>query len=182
MRQRLPLFLLPLLIVFSSCENDPADIVALERKMDPGVEIADSIRMIYSDSAQIKVTIEGPILLNHLDKLDPRQEFPRGLFVTFFGPQQDTTSTLEARWGVYRERENEVVVRDSVVWRGNEGEKLETEELIWDEAREKIYTKKFVVITRPESIIYGYGFEADQDFSNARVLSVEGRLPVDRPE
>ena len=73
-------------------------------------------------------------------------------------------------------------MRDSVVWKSVEGDTLETEELFWDERREKIYSNKFVVITRPDEVIYGHGFEADQDFSYSRINAIEGRIKVDNPD
>ena len=61
-------------------------------------------------------------------------------------------------------------------------DRLETEELIWDEATEKVYTNKFVIIRRPGEIIYGHGFEANQDFTFSRIRAIEGRLKSDGME
>jgi LPS export ABC transporter protein LptC len=102
--------------------------------------------------------------------------------VEFFGPDGEVTSQLTALYGLRRQNKKEVVVRDSVVWKSVEGDTLETEELFWDERREKIYSNKFVVITRPDEVIYGHGFEADQDFSYSRINAIEGRIKVDNPD
>ncbi|RMF03982.1 MAG: LPS export ABC transporter periplasmic protein LptC [Bacteroidetes bacterium] len=134
---------------------------------------------MYSDSAQVKIRISGDEMLNHLDRSDPFQEFTKGVFVEFFGPQQTVSSTLSARYAVRYEREGEVIVRDSVVWISTDGQMLETEELIWDEQARQIYTHKFARITTPNRIIYGHGFRANQDFSHARILEVDGIVPVE---
>jgi LPS export ABC transporter protein LptC len=87
-----------------------------------------------------------------------------------------------AKWGVYRSRNRNVTVRDSVVWESTDLQKLETEELNWDEKTGRIHTNKFVVLRQPDYVIYGYGLEADQGLANAKVLQVDGRVPLSRPK
>lgn len=164
------------------CKNDVEEVNALVSRFDTQVERAEDVEILYSDSAQVRVRITGPTMLQYLDRREPRQEFPDGVSVNFFGPGGSVTSQLDAHYGLRLENKNEVIVRDSVVWQSVEGEKIETEELIWDERSRKIYTKKFVVITRPDEIIYGYGFEADQDFTYSRINAIEGRLRVNELE
>ncbi|MCB0582856.1 MAG: LPS export ABC transporter periplasmic protein LptC [Phaeodactylibacter sp.] len=166
-------------LLLAGCKNKVEDVNALVSKFDTHVETATDVEILYSDSAQVRVRITGPTMLYHLDRQEPRQEFPDGVSVDFFGPEGAITSELDARYGLRLENKNEVIVRDSVVWLSVEGEKIETEELIWDERQRKIYTNKFVVITRPDEIIYGHGFEADQDFTYSRINAIEGRLKVD---
>jgi len=163
-----------------ACENDIAAIEALHEQLDTKVERAEEVEILYSDSAKIKVKIAGPTMLYHLDRKSPKQEFPDGVKVDFFDPMQELSSVLTAKYCIRLEQKQQVLVRDSVVWKSVNNEKLETEELIWDEKKEKLLSNKFVVITRPEEIIYGHGFEANQDFSNARINAVEGRIAVDQ--
>ncbi len=173
-----------LLAVFllSACVNDPAEVAALREKLSDRVEIGDSIRTVYSDSGMVRAIIEAPLMINHLDKADQRKEFPNGLLVTFYDNFNAPTSTLIANWGVYRERDRNVTLRDSVVWESVDLQKLDTEELNWDEKTGRIYTNKFVVLRQPDYIITGYGLEADQGFKNAKVLQVDGRIPMSRPK
>ena len=166
-------------LLLGSCKNTVEDVNDLVSKFDTQVETAKGVEILYSDSAQVRVRITGPTMLYHLDRREPRQEFPDGVSVDFFFFVGAITSQLDARYGLRLENKNEVIVRDSVVWQSVEGEKIESEELIWDERQRKIYTNKFVVITRPDEIIYGHGFEADQDFTYSRINAIEGRLKVD---
>lgn len=171
-----------LALLAGACKNEIEDVNTLVSKFDTQVETAREVEILYSDSAQVRVRITGPTMLQYLDRREPKQEFPDGVSVSFFGPQGAVTSQLDARYGVRLENKNEVIVRDSVVWQSVEGEKIETEELIWDERSRKIFTNKFVVITRPDEIIYGHGFEADQDFTYSRINAIEGRLKVNELE
>jgi LPS export ABC transporter protein LptC len=166
----------------TSCVNDPEDVARLQEQLNDKVEEAQEVRIIFSDSGLVRGIVIAPTMHNYLDKTDQRQEFPDGLRVAFLDEFQDTTSTLTAKWGVYRRRTKEITVRDSVVWESTDLQRLETEELNWDEKKERIHTKKFVVLQQPDYLITGYGLEADQSFSNAKVLQVEGRIPVSRPK
>lgn len=185
----LPISFIPLItsilltgLLVSSCINDPEDVARLQEQLSDNVELAEGVRIIFSDSGLIRGIIEAPVMLNYLDKTDPRQEFPDGLRAVFLDNFQDTTSTLIANWGVYRQRKKEITVRDSVVWESTDLQRLETEELNWDESNSRIYTRKFVVLRQPDYVIYGHGLEADQGFTNARVLQVDGRVPLNRPK
>lgn len=181
---RIPFLLLAGVIALSlsSCINDPAEVAAFKERFDPKMEIATEVNILYSDSAVMRVIVKAPTMHNFTDPGDQRQEFPDGLHVTFLDEKEDTSSTLIAKWGVYLRRENRIVVRDSVVWESIDLQRLETEELNWDEKEERIHTNKFVVLRQPDYLIYGYGLEADQDFENAKVLQVNGRVPVERPK
>ncbi|MEM9835448.1 MAG: LPS export ABC transporter periplasmic protein LptC [Bacteroidota bacterium] len=182
MRARLFLSCFCLLALFASCIPDPEEAARLTEKLSEQIEIAEGVNILYSDSARIRVAIQADIMENILDFKDPHQRFPNGIRITFIDDFGDTTSVLTAKEGVYRERLNEVVVRDSVVWKSADQRKLETDELTWTEESQQIDTDRFVVITQPDYIIYGYGLTAKQDFSDARVKQVTGRVPVNRPE
>lgn len=162
-----------------ACENDLAEVEALKERLNVKIERVEEVEILYSDSAQVKVRITGPVMLNNLDRTEPYQEFIDGVFVEFFGPDGAITSTMTANYAIRRDRQGEVIVRDSVVWQSVEDQKLETEELIWMVKEEEVYTKKFARITTPREIIYGHGFRADQDFTNARIQQVEGIISVE---
>jgi len=145
---------MPLLFLLGlvACKNELAEVNRVVSADDLQVERIQDFKMLYSDSAVVRVQIEGQTMLRHLDKNDPRQEFPDGVIVDFFNPGSNTTtSRLTAKYAVRHERDSRVIVRDSVVWETVNDEILETEELIWDEQTKKIYTNKFVTIQRPDT-------------------------------
>lgn len=162
-----------------ACGNDLQEVEDLVAKFDTTVEEAKNVEILYSDSARVRVRITGPTMFNYVDRREPRQEFPNGVVVDFFGPADTIDAQLTARYGIRYQVDGMVTVRDSVVWKNFEGKKLETQELHWDERRQKIYTNKFVIITQPDEIIYGHGFEANQDLSEAQIQAIEGRIKVD---
>ena len=165
---------------FSSCQNDLAEIQRFIKQEETTYETISDFKTLYSDSAVVKVKIEGPTMLRYLDKDKPRQEFPDGMKVEFFTPNKRVTSRLTAKYGMRLEKDKQIIMRDSVVWESMNKEVLETTELIWDEKEERVFTNKFVVIRRPGEIITGYGFESNQDFTYSKIKSVTGQFASDK--
>ncbi len=147
---------------------------------DTTVEVGRDVEILYSDSAVVRVRITAPTLQNFTDRDNPRQEFPDGIKVEFLTPTLQVRSVLTAKTAIRRQEKALVVVRDSVVLTTIEQEKLETEELIWDEKTEKISTEKFVKITKPGEIIYGFGLDANQDFSYWKITVPKGTIKAEQ--
>ncbi|MCB0686649.1 MAG: LPS export ABC transporter periplasmic protein LptC [Saprospiraceae bacterium] len=177
-----------LILTTAACVNDLAEVNELFEKTETGTEVAKNIEMLYSDSAVVRVRIIGPTLVRHLEAEKPYDEFPDGVHVDFLERDGTVSSTLDAQHAERFTRENLVIVRSNitqgvpVILKNDQGEKLETSELIWDEGDGKVYTDKFVKITKPEEIIFAYGFTAKQDFSQYTLQKVVGRVKVDEKE
>ncbi len=164
-------------LLIASCENDINEVNRLFSRDETLVETATGVELLYSDSALIKLRIVSPKLIRHLDKKDPYQEFPEGLTVEFFGPDgQTVTGRMTAKYAERYDNDSRFIVRDSVVWTGSAGERLETEELNWEEEKDRVHTTKFVIVRRPDEIIYGHGFESNQKFTQWKIRAIEGRI------
>jgi LPS export ABC transporter protein LptC len=162
---------------FSSCENDSAEIVRVtESKEGPSESIRDLVTL-YSDSGRVKVKVTAPLLQRYGGE-NPRSELPKGLYIEFFNDSLKVISHLKARYAVQDLRERTWEAREDVVVVNQKGEQLNTEKLVWDERRELLSSDRFVKITTPEEIIFGEGFEANQDFSRYRIFNVKGRITV----
>jgi LPS export ABC transporter protein LptC len=147
---------------------------------DTKMELGRNVEILYSDSALVRVRIQAPTMRNFSEQEDPRQEFPDGVQVDFLDDRRQISSTLTARNGVRRVDKGAVTVRDSVMLRSAKKELLETEELIWEERTGRVHTDKFVKITKPGEIMYGYGLEARDDFSYWKILVPKGRIKTEQ--
>lgn len=173
------LIALLLLSILPSCKNDLAEIQRFVQEEETMVETIRDFQTLYSDSAVVRVKMQGPTMLRYVDKKTPKQEFIDGIKVEFFNANKQVTSRLTAKYAVRDEKENKIIVQDSVIWESVNKEILETSELIWDEKGERVYTNKFVTIRRPKEIIWGYGFESNQEFTRSKIRAIEGRLRAD---
>ncbi|MEQ1745431.1 MAG: LPS export ABC transporter periplasmic protein LptC [Saprospiraceae bacterium] len=176
---RLPVFVL-LFLCLIACDQVAKRADILYSKDDTVVEVARDVEILYSDSAVVRVRVTAPTLHNHTDRDDARQEFPDGVKIEFLTPQLTVRSTLTAKYAVRRQDKGLVTARDSVVLTTIEQEKLETEELIWDERAEKVRTDKFVKVTKPGEVIYGFGLEANQDFSFWKITVPKGTIKAEQ--
>lgn len=148
---------------------------------DTQVEVGKEVEILYSDSARIRVRITGSLMHYFNERDNPRQEFPAGVKVEFLADDLHIKSTLTAKTAVRKQEQGLVTARDSVVMITDKQEKLETEELIWDERTKKVHTDKFVKVTKPGGeVIYGYGLEAEQDFSYWKIIVPKGKIAVEQ--
>lgn len=61
------------------------------------------------------------------------------------------------------------MVKNNVEAISVKGDKLNTEELTWNQKTQKISSDKFVKITTRDEIIFGDGFESNQDLTNYKI-------------
>lgn len=165
-------------LFLTSCEKIKKETRQVITENDVAVEVAKDVEILYSDSAVVRVKVSGPTLLNVNDRDDPRQEFPDGIRFDFLQPDLTVRSVLTAKSAVRQQEKGLITVRDSVVLTTIKQEKLETEELVWDEKSAKIRTEKFVKVSQPGEVVYGFGLEANQDFSYWKILVPKGRIKV----
>lgn len=168
------------LVLWGACDGLQKENKQIFTPEDTQVVVAKDVEILYSDSAILRVRVHGPLLYNFEDRENPRQEFPAGVKIAFLEPDLSVKSTLTSKNATRFPEKGQIIARDSVELNTIKGEKLETEELIWDEKTAKIFTDKFVKVTKPGEIIYGYGLEAEQDFSYWLIKVPKGRIKVDQ--
>ncbi|MGB0839243.1 MAG: LPS export ABC transporter periplasmic protein LptC [Chitinophagales bacterium] len=171
-----------LLIVVSlvACENNMKEVEKVAEKLqEENIERIKDVEIIYSEEGKVKVQLTAPSLLGYKNKKEPRTEFSEGLKVVFFDKDLQKTSSLVGNYGIRYEKEKKTTIRENVVWVSETNkQKLETEELNWNERTQKIYSEKFVKVTTETETIFGEGFEANQDFSRYKIKQIKGTIKV----
>jgi LPS export ABC transporter protein LptC len=165
-----------------TCSNTASRKDTVLEGLSLDAERASNVDITYSDSAQLQVRIRGPVMINYLEQSQQRQEFPEGIRVDFYNPSGRVSSVLTAKMATRYDSRGIVILQDSVVWQSAEQQRLETSELIWNEANEKVYNNKFLVATTPRDTIFGKGFTANQNFTDIAIIGTDGRLKVESLE
>ncbi len=169
-----------LAFVLCSCENSREDLDRYMGEQSINKEKATDVEILYSDSAIVRVRILAPLMYTEMNPIQPKQEFPDGIHVDFIDERKRVQTIITAKRATRRERDGIIVLRDSVrVLNKVARELLETNELTWDERQSRISSKAFVKITRPGEVLTGYGFTANQDFTEGRILKPKGNFPSD---
>ena len=176
------LFLVVCFILLSACSNDlkqlPPDAQAKDFENDRAIDVT----FIRSEKGKTKAELHTNEFVKN-DNANPAYvDMLKGLKVDFFNDSLKVESTLTARSARYYPRSGNIIVRDSVVVVNRRGEKLQTEELIYNQNLERFYTEKFVRITTGDQITYGEGMEANQDFTWFRIRRQRGTIPVNNED
>jgi LPS export ABC transporter protein LptC len=138
--------------------------------------MAQNVELFYTEKNQVKVKMVAAELHEFING---DREFPKGVYLEFFDEFGKMESTLRANHAYFFKKENQ--------WRGRgkvevkniaSNEQLNTEELFWKPAEERIFTDKFVTIRQQGDVIYGEGLEAKQDMSDYLIKKVMGDFEV----
>lgn len=139
--------------------------------------ILEDVESYYTENNQMKVKLVAPLVYEFQTG---DREFPEGLYLEFFDETGKLESTLRANEAYYFKKENQWRGRGKVEVKNMEkNEQLNTEELFWKPAEEKIFTDKFVTIRQQADVIYGQGLEAKQDMSDYIIKKPEGVFSVE---
>ena len=136
-------------------------------------ETMKGAEILYSDSAKIKMKLTGP-QLDRYEGEKPHIVFSKGVNILFYDDSMHLSSTLKADYGIRYESEGKMEAKKNVEVVNIKGEKLNTERLQLDEAKNRIFTDEFVKITHGDEVIYGDGLESNQDFTKYRIKNIKG--------
>jgi len=159
------------ILFISSCSGDTTRIDQLFTESVTEQEIVTDVKILYSDSAQVRLAVESPKLIRQQVDKKPVEFFPEGLYVEFYHNGFQPQTWLEADKGTRFPDEKRIILEGHVRLYNKKQDKLETAELIWDEEKQEIRTEKFVRITQPEKgdTTYGFGFISDQQFNRFEI-------------
>jgi len=166
------------LAVLFSCQTDMQTIDAVTSRDEGPVESAFDVEVVYSDHGHIRMIMRA----EQMDRYEGEEkylELPRGLFVQFYDTLRQETSSMSAKYAISYEDSEIIEARNDVVVINQLGERLNTEQLIWDQKKEIIYSDKFVKVTTEDEILYGEGFESDERFDQWRITQPHGTFKVD---
>jgi lipopolysaccharide export system protein LptC len=163
----------------SSCMDTVVNFEPIRAKRGYSLEVAHDVKILYSDSALLKVIVSGPELKRYVYKFRVEEEFPIGVHVEFFDEQGSPTAWLDAKYAIRKPSERNIIARDSVVLYNIEGGRIETTELTWDERTHTLSTERFVKIIRPSGdTLTSYGMKTNETFTEYELYSVEGDMSV----
>ena len=171
-------------MLFAGCENDIERVNMLTDETETPKVRGTNVKVIYSDSARVKVQVLAPSFQQFPDVERPYMEFPDGLEVYFYNDSMQIDSEIRADYTIYYSEERLWHATGNVVaLRLDNGDALHTEELFWDEEAHLIYSDAFTRIQNEDGTFYGKrGFESHQDLSNWQLKGTSGIVNVQDEE
>ena len=165
------------LIFLFACDEPSQTPVDVEkyRKNEPTQEIY-GITYYYSDSARLKAKLVAPHILEKKENKEPVIHVDRGLRLEFYTSSGAKESELTSNRAILYNQRNYAEAHENVKVSNVNGDRLETEKLIWDKQKDKIYTDAFVKITTSKEILKGYGMESNTAFTNYKIFKLKGSI------
>jgi LPS export ABC transporter protein LptC len=103
----------------------------------------------------------------------------RGVKLTFHTRTGERNSVLTSREGTYNTRQSQMEARGNVVVVSDDGKRLTSEQLKYDQMRNEISSDSAFVLTEPGRRLEGIGFTSDPNMNNIRVHKlIEGEGAV----
>lgn len=174
------LFSLVLLLIFS-CSNKKEDLIKIEEQKISKEEFGKKIEILITKKGKANIKIVAPKVVRSFSG-KAYNEFPEGMHLYVYNKNGKIESTLFAKYGKMGDRSSELLAKDSVVVTNKNGDVLNTEELIWDKNKSKIKTNGFVKIKTKDEIIYGDGFESNEDFTEYQITNIHGIVNIKKEE
>lgn len=165
-----------------SCTNDLDEVEKLTSRVQPTKDIGENVKIIYSDSAQVRLILESPILEKFNSHSESKEVYKGGVKISFLNRNKEVTAWLTADEVIREPRQNRLKAVGNVVIENTAMDKMQTSEIIYEEGTKKIYSNKFIRITRPSKAdtIYGLGFMTDREFKRFEIKKrVKGKMSPD---
>lgn len=164
----------------AACSNRKSEIDALTSDAAVQEDRAKGVTIIYSKGGQVAARLFATTFIHNETARPPYIDLKDGIRAEFYGDSLHLNNTLTASSGRWYEREGNIVLRDSVQIINDKGDRLNTNELIWNEKLQQFFTDKPVKITTATQIISGIGMESNQDFSWYRIKNITGAVAVEK--
>jgi LPS export ABC transporter protein LptC len=179
----LPALLVSMLLV-GACENDINKIKELSAKESEKPEQrTEKVDVMYSDSARVKMRLEAPLLIEYNDtakNATPYQVTPKGVKITFYNADKTQAGVMVADSAIQYPTKKITKFYKNVVGTFSTGETLKTEELIWDQDKKIIYSKKYVIINFTDGGFKdGMNFMSDEKLTNFTFSESRGTFYTD---
>ncbi len=159
----------------SACKNDLEKVAAVDMPVNAPDRLTTGAEYILTDSGRVRNRLTAGRIAAWAT--EPRRtEFSEGLELQFLNADGRPRSTLTARRGLMLPSENRMEVNEQVVFINAQGERLETEQLIWHQDSARIHTDRPVRIQRGADVVHGVGLDAAEDMSTYNIRRVTGEL------
>ncbi|MCD7898450.1 MAG: LPS export ABC transporter periplasmic protein LptC [Bacteroides sp.] len=168
-----------MLLFFSACGSKKKDLgdAITERDSLPAMSTY-GVTTLVSDSGITRYRVEAEEWLV-FDKKNPSfWSFEKGLYLEKFDSIFNIDASVKADTAYYFDQQKLWKLIKNVEIQNLKGDMLFTDLLYWNEKEERIYSDQYVRIEQEDQIIWGTGFESDQNLFSPRIFNIQGIFDV----
>lgn len=163
------------LILLTSCESNFREVQKMGlSEFTPSGE-ADSINLKYTDSGRIKAVLISPKMLDYGFVEFPFTEFPKGIDLTLFDANGKKTF-VKSNYAISYKGTDLIDLQGKVNISNETGDRLETEQLYFDQKNEWFFTQKKFKFSSPKGVSYGEGIDFSKDFKKVNSQKISGEV------
>ena len=162
--------------MFFSCESDIKKVQQLSETSFIPTGEADTLNLKYTDSGKIKSILKSPKMLDYSNITNPFTEFPKGIHVTLLDNKGNPTTVVAASAISYKKTDI-IDLQGNVVISSQNGKKLETSQLYFDQKNEWFFTEKhFKYTDESGGYLEGPGVDFSKDFKIFNMQQSSGEV------
>lgn len=151
-------------IVLVSCKTDLKDIQNLNKKQLYATGEADSVNVIYTDSAKIKAELYAVKMLDYAKAKYPFNHFPKGVKVTVYDKNKNKNYIVAKQATVYN-KTGIINLMGDVKITSYDGKVMQTQQMYYDQKNNWFFTEHYFKVTdKNKSFFEGIGVDFDQNF------------------
>ena len=153
-------------ILISCIEDNKINGLKYSNNELQSLETSTGVTLNFSDLGKSKVLLKAPKLIKLMADQDQLiMECPEGLELIFYDSLMKVESVLVADYGKLFSNEQQLFVRDNVVFNNQNLDTLFAEELEIDFAKDSVYSEKLVTFSNSEGRITGNKLIANSNFT-----------------
>ncbi len=137
---------------------------------------SDTLTIIQSDNGKLKGRFYTPLMEEYAYAPEPYREFPRGVDLIGYDSLGNTESTIKANYALFWIALQRWDLKGDVVYTNVDGDKLETQQLTWNQKSEQVWSNVQTRLTRNNGadVQTGTSFTSTQDLREWRFRRVDG--------
>ena len=177
MRRRVACGALAALAFAAACKTGKQPSVAPRNPLaDSADQVMFGVRTFITDQGikRAEMHADTGYFFDDNSRIEVRNE--RTLFFTLTGQQNAVLTSVE---GTYSQRRNTMEARKNVLVVSDDGKRLETSQLAYNQTTNLISSDSAFVLTQPDRRIEGIGFISDPNLANLKILKLkQGSGPI----
>lgn len=138
----------------------------------------DNANIKYTDSGLITGILISPKMLDYSNVSFPFTDFPKGIDVTLYDKKRKRTFVL-ANYAISYKQTSIIDLQGNVRITTEDGQKLETEQLYFDQKNEWFYTERKFKLTDAKGVSYGQGLDFSKDFKIINSQRITGEIETE---
>lgn len=168
-----------LLLFMASCGKENKEVV--EVTFDPENTYTlrtTDVSSLISDSGITRYRMNAKEWLVFGKAKEPYSYFPQGVYVEKFDSLFNVEASVKADTAYYWDKKGLYKLIGHVGILSQEGKKLNTSILYFDQEEDQIYTDEYFELEEGDKIITGIGFKSNQNMTKYKIFNSQGTFPV----